>query len=463
MTSRRVLLPLLCLLALGPLPNLGCGRDRERPNILLITLDTTRRDHLSCYGYGRKTSPHLDALADEGTCYRNALAMSSWTLPSHASLFTGLFPTTHRAHYDENAEVSLEAALDTLADSHLYRVNGLSAGAETLAETLREAGYVTGGVGGGPWLKPCFGLSQGFDYYDCEVSSISGRPAHEVNALAVPFIEQNADRPFFLFLNYFDAHFPYMPPPQHRRRFFEKGWGGGESGEKNLQILKTIALYDAEIFYADEMMGALFRELKRLDIYDDTLIVVTSDHGEQFGRRGIIGHGQSLFEADLRIPLVVKPPAAWDRMGSPDARVQLVSLMPTILERLGLRPAAPMDAGPIGAVRGAAVAELYKNPAKVQADAGGEGGRFDRDLKAVYAGDYKLIVSTRANDRDAGLFDLASDPKETRSLLAARPDLADSMEAALRRWGSSLSPPLDPMRIDEVDPETARQLKALGY
>jgi len=430
---------------------------------VVITLDTTRRGHLSCYGYMRETSPNLDALAAEGMRYNNAFTMTSWTLPSHASLFTGLYPMTHGAHYNEKSELSLNTALNDIELTKLFRAYGLSTEAVTLAETLKEAGYATCGVGGGPWLKPLFGLAQGFDEFDCNVSSVEGRPAHEINAIALPFVKRNAKRPFFLFLNYFDPHYPYNPPQEHRRRFYRPDWPDGPPGRDAVD--RRVALYDAEIFYMDEQISLLFDELKRQGIYDNTWIIVTADHGEHFGERNIAGHGYALFEQTIQVPLIIKPPKGTAAPGSPDDMVQIVSLMPTILKEIDIDPGAPMDTRPIGEGQNPIVAELYKNLGNVVFGAGGEGSRFNRDLTAIYLNDFKLILSTKRNDRDAGLFNLRDDPWETKNLIKQNPKQAKALRDAYEEWKRSLTDPLDPLKIrdQEVDSKTKDQLKGLGY
>lgn len=463
MNTRIIIIILASLLVVVGVIVLLSQAGRDLPNVVIITLDTTRRGHLSCYGYERETSPNLDALAREGQLYDNAFTMTSWTLPSHASLFTGLYPMTHGAHYNESSDLSLNSALHDTPISKLFRANGLSRDAVTLAEVLKEEGYATGGVGGGPWLKPLFGLSQGFDDYDCDVASIAGRPAHEINARAIPFIRKNAERPFFLFLNYFDPHFPYEPPEAHRRRYFEAGWSNARPGRTDVR--KKIALYDAEIFYMDEQIAQVFDELKRQGLWDKTWVIVTADHGEQFGRRNISGHGFALFEETIQVPLIIKPPKGSKAPGSADEIVQIVSLMPTILKHLDIEPQAPMDTRPMGEGENPIVAELYKNLGNLSVNSMGERKRFNRDLRAIYLKDYKLIVSTRQNDKDAGLFNLKDDPWESSNLIKERPEEAEVLKKALDEWKRNLTPPLDPLKIEDqaVDRKTKDQLKGLGY
>ena len=306
------------------------NRQTDLPNILLITLDTTRADHLSCYGYTRATSPHIDALAAEGMVYDRCIATSSWTLPAHASLLTGRFPTSHGAIYDPNGAVVLAGILP--GEWANYRVSALGDRIETLATVLKRHGYATGGVVGGPWLKKPFGLGQGFDDYDDdEITNVNGRLAEQINRRALPWIERMADRPFLLFINYFDPHDPYLPPEEFRYHFLDtsKLIGGVKATPEQL-----LALYDAEIHYTDHFLGELVDHLKDLGIYDDTWIIITADHGELFGEHDLRGHGLTLYEEEVHIPLIMKYPKRWAKRGRRADLIRLVDIMPIILDRL---------------------------------------------------------------------------------------------------------------------------------
>ena len=224
-TPRSCLVPLLCALAVG------CGGRPEGPNILLIPLDTTRRDHLGMYGYSIPTSPNLDRLAADSVVYTNAYAVSSWTLPTHASMFTGKLPTAHGANYDPDGPLRLSAGIGPQYDH--YRARPIAENEVTLAQLLSAHGYATGGIIAGPWMKAVFRLGKGFEHYDDDgVSALNGRPAAEVTARAIEFVDEHADEAFFLFLNYYDPHSPWFqespkdaagnptgpPPPFHDAR-----------------------------------------------------------------------------------------------------------------------------------------------------------------------------------------------------------------------------------------------------
>jgi len=384
----------------------GCAQEKPRlseaPNILIVTLDTVRADHVSCYGYLRETTPILDRLAAEGQRLKNFTAVSSWTLPSHASLFTGLFPSTHGAHYSGDARRSLKDAVGGRDFYELFRANGLSEKAVCLAEVLRRHGYVTGGVGAGPWLKSMFGLAQGFDWYDADTDSTRGRPGEEVNELAIRFLRKHGDEPFFLFVNYFDAHDPYSPPPDLQFKFFDPADMDQVSTDPERAREYEISQYDAEIFLVDRHLGVLLDALEDLGVYEDTWIMVMSDHGEEFGEHGIERHGFSLFEPEIKGVFVQKPPVELDVLRDESERCQHVDIMPTILGELGIEHELEMEGQPRGSVDHPVIAELFRNAGNIR----WKGPRFDRDLRAIYADRLKLIRSTREGDRDSGLFDL---------------------------------------------------------
>ncbi|MFT5444575.1 MAG: arylsulfatase A-like enzyme [Myxococcota bacterium] len=419
-------------------------------SIVIISLDTTRPDHLSVYGYDRPTSPNLEALADDAVVMQNFLTTSSWTLPTHASLFTGLFPSSHGAHYSNEGNVALGDAEGAPQGFGAFRANRLPEQATTLAETLRGVGYQTYAVGAGPWFKPVFGLDQGFDVYDADFDSLAGRPGDEVSQLAMQYIERAGTKPFFLFLNYFDPHDPYDAHGNSWEQFLKP--------HDDFARSKTLANYDAEILFMDTQIGRVLADLKARGLYETSWIVITSDHGEHFGEHGLEVHGFSLYEDVIRGVLIVKPPRGVAFDVDPAKQVQSVDIMPTLLDALGLEVPETLEGEPLHSVKHPAVAELFRTAGNVQ----WKGERFRRELKAIYYGDYKLIISSAAKDPDAGLFNLQEDPEELHDLTNERPDVVALMSERLRRWLANRNP-LTPERVSDIDPETRRQMEALGY
>ena len=325
----------LCWVTFFVLVGVASGCDAlfgSRPNVVLITLDTTRADHLGCYGYERETSPNLDRLAEASIVYTNMIATSSWTLPAHATLFTGKFTSSHGARYDPEGPLVLSDAIE--GPWSIYRARGLGEEGRTLAQVLKEAGYATGAVVGGPWMKRVFGLDRGFDFYDDgQVTTLQGALAEQVTDSALAWLGQRDDREFFLFVNYYDPHVPYLPPTEFQHAFLPESHPL-VGAKRSLEDLRD--LYDAEILYMDREVGRLLDGLKELESFDSSWIIVTADHGELFGEQGRFGHGYTLFEGEIRIPLIVKPPAGRWKPGQSEEIIQLIDITPMILDALGL-------------------------------------------------------------------------------------------------------------------------------
>ena len=322
------------LVALGAV--VACSPAGGPPNLLLVTLDTTRADHLGPYGYPRPTTPRLDALARDAVLYTRAVSTSSWTLPAHASLFTGRFPWSHGARYDPEGPLVLADAIEA---PRAIRARGLSPGAETLAGRLAAAGYDTAAVVGGPWMLRSFGLAEGFAHYDDDgITEYRGRRAEDVargaRAWLADWHDSGDGRPFFLFLNFFDPHFPYDPPPPHDRAFLPP-----DVEPDSRRRAQWKALYDGEIRYVDEQLGSVLDLLEERDLYDDTWIVVTADHGELFGEHGEWGHGGHLYQELVAIPLLVKPADARGAGREEASRVQVQQLFRAV------QLAAPLESG----------------------------------------------------------------------------------------------------------------------
>ncbi|HVS09598.1 MAG TPA: sulfatase, partial [Planctomycetota bacterium] len=406
--------PQLCdrrsLLTAGALGSLwlaaGCGKGsrRKRPNVVVITLDTTRADHLGCYGYQRPTSPNLDHLAEQSVLYGRAISPSSWTLPAHVSLFTGKLPTSHGVCYDARGSLNLGDAVDTKGMLS-YRARALPAQEVTLAQILSARGFATGAFVAGPWLKRLFGLDRGFAHYDDgNIEALRGRLAEDVTASALRWLEGQRGKPFFLFLNYFDPHTPYDAPPPYRWAFLSEQErnvdpaaprGEPRSEEERRQL--AIDLYDGEIRYMDHHVGQLLAGLDRLGMFDDTLLVVTGDHGELLGEHGNWGHGKFLTEPELHVPLFLRYPRGErgpERIGG---LVQPIDVLPMVLERLEIAPPPGIQGGVPPGVGHPVVAEVYPLPEMSP----------HGSWRALYEGKWKYAWNSLGNHL---LMDLESDP-----------------------------------------------------
>ncbi len=445
----------LCLAACQPPP----------PNVLLISLDTVRRDHLSCYGYPRPTTPHIDAVAETGLLFTRAVAVSNWTLPTHASMLTGLYPRSHGAHYVKAGEESAvsEVSMAELAPS-----------CRTLAEILDDAGYRTGAiVANSYFLQPKLGLNQGFHHYDFRQAGppIYYRRAEEITDAALLWLAEQPS-PFFLFLNYMDAHAPYLPPPPYDRRFaslpdhdgMQRRFGSWKAfNERTARVNQSGEplsaeeaaffrdQYDGELAYADAQVGRLLAWLRDRDRYGETLIVVTSDHGEAFGEHGVAGHGVTLYEHQLAIPLIVKPPFGQtaERI---DSRVSQVDIFPTVLAMLGL--AIPET------TQGASLLDRRPRDRFAQKCSKRDG----RWSLVVYRDAMKYLTREGASRSQVELYDLGRDPMEFDDLSDADASAREAFEDSLRRWLARTRPVprADPSEVGFSESEK-EALRALGY
>jgi arylsulfatase A-like enzyme len=305
---------------------------RDDFNIVLITIDTLRADHLSCYGYERPTSPHIDGLAEKGIIFKNAIAPSSWTSPSMASLFTSVYPVNHGV------------IRDTMSSLKANEKEAISGELITLAEILKKCGYTTFGVASNLHLQGKFGYGRGFDYFKCLQN---WSPAPLVNkALYVWEDTIRKSKKFFLWLHYSDPHHPYharspwverytSPVLTQKLNFSEKKMSELKQSiplfKKDPQTLfNLVALYDSEINFVDSSIGEL---IEKFELDKKTLIIVTADHGEEFLEHGKIDHGNSLYQESIHIPLIIKLPftAAKKKVRT---YANLVDVMPSILHSL---------------------------------------------------------------------------------------------------------------------------------
>ena len=444
---------------IGASAALACA-DPAPPSVLLVTLDTTRIDHLPDYGYPRDITPNLSALARQSVRFSHAWSTSSWTLPAHASLFTGRFPGSHGAHADPKGGLSLEDAVSD-AMGRAAPVRALAGDQHTLAELLAERGYRTGAFVGGPWLRKPFGLLQGFEHADDDVDHVHGRRADALTDRDLAWLAAlPGDLPYFLFVNYFDPHAPFDPPagfddlprardsydPEPDSHALLRGEGSWSAEQRQVIVDR----YDGEIRFMDHHLGRLLDAVAARAGGDRTLIVVTSDHGEAFGEGGRYYHTYWLSEEILRIPFYVRYP---DRRGagSIDERpIQLVDVLPLVAAELGLA----LPAGVEGVARGArerAFARLY--PQRFGSIIAR--GRLGRGRRAVIEWPFKLVEVNREEGPavPAGRQPAGSD---------RGPGCRDETRAAHGR-GPARRRPEAPGATPAVDDETRKLLRDLGY
>lgn len=432
----------------------------KQPNVVLISVDTLRRDHLPVYGYQRDTAPNLAEFAKSAVVFENAVAASTNTTPSHASMLTGLYPGSHGAV------------------RNLYKIKDSVA---TLAEMLRERGYhCLGFVSGGTLKHEKTGLGRGFDVYDDGKPKEGDQPAGVTFEVASRWLERAPrEKPLFLFFHLFDPHYHYRAPGKYAHLFLplgQKGYkyplladldrlrglrpGGPRPGEAE----EYVSRYDGEIAYADHYLGELFKKLKKIGWYENSLILFTSDHGETLSeRRWMFDHGGRAYDEQIRVPLVMRfPRGKWGRQRL-DADAHHVDFVPTILDFLGVKaPAHLPGESMLGAVRG----DVKRRPRVMISTARPEPGRVDGlpkpivkrgMIKSVRLPPDKLIVYPTGDGCACQLFDLSRDPLERHNLAAEKPKTVSELEGKI---GLDLPGSGDRQELTEEDREL---LRSLGY
>ncbi len=456
-----------CAAALAAaLATMACG-PAAPPNLVLITLDTTRADRLGPYGHAEARTPALDAFAREAVVYERAYATSSWTLPSHASLFTGLLPMQH------GAQTLAGGPSEILG----YGVRALGDEFTTLAEALGAAGYRTAAVVGGPALRRELGVAQGFEVYrddlDGKFDKLIGKRGSLVADRAIALVEAFGSEPFFLFANFYDPHAPYQPPPPWSRglpeadtarvadaviQYFAAGTPVGTGARldpaEDADLAAMLAGYDAEIAYMDAQLGRLLAALRAAPRWDQTLVAITSDHGESFGEHFYISHGAHLYEDNVRVPLLLRFPGdagAGTRIPEP---ISNRALFAALLEAAGLP--VPDGAPRLSAGSDAIVTEVARSESNVKLF----GAHFDRDLRSIYAPPFKLIEDSSGR---VELFDVERDPGELQDLGPTAPQRVEELRRLLSRVQAEHPPRFDAAARAELDDDTEEALRALGY
>jgi arylsulfatase A-like enzyme len=395
-------------------------------NLLVITLDTVRADHIGAYGYRLAQTPHLDRLAREGVMFEQAVTAVPLTLPSHCSLFTGRFPVHHGVH--DNSGPPL-APLQP-----------------TLASILRASGYRTGAFVASDIVNGTRGLSRGFEIYfgDFPVrpGAIPGpgdlrRPANEVVNGALRWLDGPNPRPFFAWIHFYDAHAPYEPPEPFRSQ---------HPGRP----------YDGAIAFADSQVGRLVAFLGARELLDRTIIVVMGDHGEGLGEHGEWTHALFAYDSVLRVPLVIRVPHARSSGRRVAAVVRSVDVMPTVLDLLGIPAPAAIDG--VSLVR-----MMSGSTAGSGLDAFAE-NMYPRlhlrraEIRVVRSGRFKLIEGSRPE-----LYDIELDPHELHDLHGSRPALEERLEHRLRELVPAIPVAVPAPTPGPPDPDSRARLAALGY
>lgn len=385
-----------------------------RPNIILISMDTLRADHMACYGHSIPNTPQLDLFLNRATLWTQAFATAPWTLPSHASMFTGQYPYEHGAHTFETSKPGRNE-------------NPLPLEATTLAEVLLQLNYQTAAfITNKQYLAKRFQLDQGFQNYTVFDGKEVARAA-EVNAKAFPWLEQKREEPFFLFLNYMDTHRPYRSEGHPSLFDFPVGTDCGriqsrlmkpiltaDGSDQSKDLEQLAAQYDVSIANLDQGLGELFAHLEANDLMEDTLIILTSDHGEYFGEHDLLKHSKDVYQEALHVPLIVKMPGQKDSH-QVDGPTTIANIPTLIFDTL---PKAESESAfrqiPRLAMDDGLVAENYFSRSRDLFDVPW-GKRFHRIRRVFFSDGWKYIHSS---DGEHELYHLDVDPQEANNLIS---------------------------------------------
>jgi arylsulfatase A-like enzyme len=437
-------------------------------NVILISVDTLRADHLGCYGYERETSPNIDSLADDSVLFSNVYASSPWTLPSHVSMLTSLHGAHHQVYQNDER---MDPAILTLAD------------------LLRQNHFFCSAFTGGGFVSSVYGFSKGFDMYQEGGGGVHRQDAAEYSCgLVAEWLDTHSkDKNFFLFVHTYQPHDPYACPEPYKDMFLAEDakWRhinlmGHLGGRSNLfkplpegERQNIVDLYDGEVRYTDEaLIGPLIHKLKQLDLYDNSLIIFTSDHGEEFYDHKSWGHGHQLYDESLKVPLLVKFPGSRFQGTKMSNIVSLVDMMPTILDELRIDISElPLD----GKSLVPSIEGKDREDSSFWADIGDNVLNSHVPQKiSTNSGTEKLILNKKYTDEDLSyfeylppetgpveLYELMGDPREELNIAENRSALVNQLIRTIEtlysqaRKRMSLKP--------EIDEDLKEQLRALGY
>jgi arylsulfatase A-like enzyme/Tfp pilus assembly protein PilF len=398
---------------------------KSAPNVVVITIDTLRPDHLGCYGDKQIRTPNIDALASGGTRFERAYTPVPVTLPAHTVIFTGTYPM--------------------LSGMHDFSGNKLNATQPTLASVLKQHGYVTGAVVGSAVLDSRFGLNQGFDfYYDhfdfnrLQESNLEEmeRPGNVVTDATLDWLGNNRKNKFFLWMHLYDPHYPYRPPAPYSEQYKDRP-------------------YDGEIAFADAQVGRLIGFLKANGLYQNTLIVLAGDHGESLGEHGEKNHGFFIYNATLHVPMIIRLP------GDSSPRVvseltSLADLMPTVLHVLKIDVPSQVQGVSLLPLMSPKKPEESRN---LYAETFLPRLHFNwSELRALETEKYHFIDAPKPE-----LYDLSKDPGETQNLYAEKKAVAEEMRARLTTLIGQHSAGTELAQKTGLDPALMERLKSLGY
>lgn len=412
----------------------------EKPDVVLIVIDTLRKDHLGCYGYERATSPNIDALADRSIVYDNAFSQAPWTLPSVAALLTSRYPS----------ELGIQGFGKRIPDEEVF-----------LQEILSAHGYATHGIVSHDFVGPKWGFDQGFDSFQSFATGHRTLSSEAVTEAALEKIDRADDAPTFLFVHYFDPHFFYVEheayrfsgsPPDAESEWWFGPWrklrtqaNKGQLSEEKRDYL--VDRYDSEIAFTDEHIGRLLDRLETTGRLQDSIVILTADHGEEFLDHGGLSHTTTVFNELINVPLIVKFPGS-DEVRRSSRYVAHVDLLPTLLDYIGI----PLDHD---------VAGIHLRDRTPSSPIVSETRRY-RKLTAVIQDEVKLVADEGRSRIQ--FFDLEADPLEQQALVEA--ENGSRLLAELAEFKQRTQEGLARLEQEEdveITAEELEKLRALGY
>ncbi|MGB8952583.1 MAG: sulfatase [Candidatus Aminicenantales bacterium] len=428
-------------------------------NTIVIGIDTCRKSHMSCYGYHLRTTPHLEEFARDSIIFTNAVTQSPWTLPAFATFLTSTYPSVHGA----------------TGKAERGRYYSMREGLPSGVEVMFRLGIATKAFVNGPFLAPAFGFSRGFlDYDYAHGNNFRIRRANETINQAISWIQGNPRDRFFLFIHLFDPHMNYDPPRAYEKRLMRMAnfsyQGPLQAPFSMLTEVRegqiTLSpedwtfvqlLYDAEIAYVDEYCGKLFDFLKEKRLYDRTLIIVLSDHGEEFMDHGGFEHGHTQYDELLEIPLIMKLPSNVKAGKTISSQVGLIDIMPTLLDALSADTPESFQGKSF-------LRWILEDGVEEEISAFSEETHRGEELKAVRSDRFKLIANPAFEKQE--LYDLSADPQEKRNLIETDPRVAARMRETLLSWmkfNSECTERMKKANLIQLDQKTIDNLKSLGY
>ncbi|MCP4605399.1 MAG: sulfatase-like hydrolase/transferase [Proteobacteria bacterium] len=433
----------------------------KRPNVLLLTIDTLRADHLSSYGYPRRTSPNLDTLAKEGVLFKNAMCNWPKTTPSFASMLTGTYGRTNRVRGGCGKKLPMKFT--------------------TIAEVMLENGYRTGAVVNNANLGVEFQFNQGFQDHIEIWREPMPKDCVTVTDQALKWLKQNHKQDFFLWVHYISPHTQYRPAPPYDKMFV-KDKMYNESPDRKLRVRNTyhkaihkknaylephrnfsyyISQYDGEIAYVDSQAKRIFEALKELGVFEDTLIIISSDHGEELGEHGsYFEHGKFAYQTTMHVPLIISYPRHIPAGGVINNNLTLIDLFPTIVDYSGITPGDYLEGTSLRRFIDKKV--KIKKRSVIYSEGGYKNRKHNRFHSVIYRNSWKLIHNSHDNWE---LYHLRKDPQEKRNVFDKSVKVATSLKKKLTAWESQnkSNGSEEKTDISNISEETKQQLKSLGY